>query len=126
MCRAPKAEISIRWRISVEAKRRDTGNPCAGEAMRHIGFEIELVMANALPVRKEAFIGGIGTGEARQKLGIDFIGGTGNAGADSRRDPIPLCPKFFHRVDGCIGNAAQRTFPTGVGGTNNAGLAVSE
>src|SRR3546814_1464197 len=73
-------------RIGVLAQHLDARDPGGGEAVRDIGFEVELRMARAAG-GEEALVGGIGFLEAGDEGGIDLVAGARDARADRGGDP---------------------------------------
>src|SRR3954463_14690390 len=73
--------------IGVQPEHFDAGEAGGGEAVGDIGFEVELVVARSA-VGEEAFVGGVGFGEAAEEALIDFVAGAGDARADRGGDAL--------------------------------------
>ncbi|CAB5370585.1 unnamed protein product [Rhizophagus irregularis] len=105
MRRAAEAEEARFIAIGVEPEHRHAGDPGGGDAVRDIGFQIELEMARAA-FGEEAFIGRVVGCEAIRKARVHLVTGARDARADRGGDAVALCAERHHRLNGGIGDAA--------------------
>ena len=86
---AAEAVETILVGISVQPHRFDRAHPGGGEAVRDIGFQVELRVAGAAG-GEEAFVGGVVGLEAALERVIDLVAGARDARADRGADAVAL------------------------------------